>query len=146
VSFGSRPVLRRSALGLGVSGLVALSACDGPGDPAAPGPSHAADPDVALVARVRAEIAAAHRLASAAGSADLVALHRAHLEALDAEVPDARPVRDVPADAVRRREQRLQQQLADAALAAASGALARLLASMSAAVRQQLVVLSGAQP
>jgi len=42
---------------------------------------------------------------------------------------------------VRRREQRHQRLLVDGAVQAQSGRLARLLASMSAAVAQQLAVL-----
>ena len=82
-------------------------------------------------------------------------LHRAHLEELDA-------ARDAPGDVggpaggvdvavpttptdalrlVRRQETGLQRFLTDAAVAAESGALAALLASMSAAVAQQLAVL-----
>ena len=78
-------------------------------------------------------------------------LHRAHLEALDATLADA-PQRDgvdiavptTPAEAlrlVRRQETGLQRFLTDAAVSAESGALAGLLASMSAGVAQQLAVL-----
>ena len=74
-------------------------------------------------------------------------LHAAHIEALDGErtVGDAPAVAFAgPADALRRvraREQQGQRRLAGWAVAAESGALARLLASMSAGVAQHLVVL-----
>ena len=45
--------------------------------------------------------------------------------------------------AVRRNEKRLQALLVEAAVAAESGTLARLLASMSAAVAQQLATFTG---
>jgi hypothetical protein len=79
--------------------------------------------------------------------AELAKVHRAHLEALgSSERPDRPgPRRAADADAalalVQRREQRLRGLLADRAVEAQSGRLARLLASMSAAVAQQLAVL-----
>lgn len=70
-------------------------------------------------------------------------LHAAHLAALPGDTePTARPrVRGGPRPVraeLRQREARLQRALADAAVAAGSGALAALLASMSAAVAQRL--------
>ena len=78
--------------------------------------------------------------------AALVGVHEAHLEVLGPREPtDARPARTRnAADAlsvVVKREQRHQRLLADHALSARSGRLARLLASMSAAIAQQLVLL-----
>ena len=72
----------------------------------------------------------------------LVRTHEAHLEALgSSEHPGRRPAPRGKADAlalVGARELRHQRVLADRAVAADSGELARLLASMSAAVAQQL--------
>ena len=128
---------RRSALAL-AAGLVVVAGCDD-GETPTPAPTPTPDPDVELVDRVLAELKGAERLATAAGDGGLAALHRAHIEALDGTTPTGGPARRAGADAVRRREQRLQQHLESAALTAESGALARLLASMSAAVSQQLV-------
>jgi hypothetical protein len=128
---------RRTALTLAAAGLVAVTGCDD-GDQPTPAPTPTPDPDVALVDHVLAELAAAQRLTAAVGDADLTALHRAHIEALDGAPPKGR-LGDMPrTDAVRRAEQKLQKHLESAALAAESGALARLLASMSAAVSQRL--------
>ena len=82
----------------------------------------------------------------------LVRMHRAHLAVL--EVPGDRsvPAPDLggtPAEAlarIRAAEQLLQQALASAAVEAQSGALARLLASMSASVSQHLAVLGTGSP
>lgn len=128
---------RRTALALAAAGLVAVASCDD--DPARTAAATSTpDPDVALVDDVLVRLKAAERLATAAGDADLADLHRAHIEALDGSVSTGRRGRKLGADALRRREQQLQQHLQTAALAAASGALARLLASMSAAVSQRL--------
>ncbi len=161
-----RRVLRAPAAAV-AAGLVAagcdLSGSAGPGtetpSPTAsgfPGPSStpAPDPDVELVARVRSEVAGAAALVTAAGAgrpalarelAPLARLHRRHLEALpgdDQEAPSAAVRGDATAARrrVRDREAGLQGALADAAMAASSGPLAALLASMSAAVAQRLVV------
>lgn len=158
---------RRRALAGGlVGGLVGLAAsgCDavtGPSDPAPtdrrtgrsePAPSAAEDPDEELVADVRRRIAgtaavvtgaARGRPALARELRDLARLHRRHLDALPGDTASSRRVPVSGADAARRRrvrnaETRLQRQLADAAVEARSGPLAALLASMSAAVAQQL--------
>lgn len=140
---------RRTTLALPVgvaAGLVTVAGCDdgsrSPGD-AAPTSAPEPDPDVALVDGVLEELDQALRLASAAGAVDLVALHRAHIEALEGTPPVPGPRRRVDAAAVRGRERRLQAHLAEAAVAAASGALAGLLASMSAAVAQRLASAHG---
>lgn len=123
--------------------------------------------DVALVDGLRSELlgvlgllertATAHPGLSDV-TARLVELHGHHLELLEGAGEDSadnaeedreqgqgevaeQPVRAVEAralHALRSRERRLQKRLADAAVAAESGALAGLLASMSAAVAQQL--------
>lgn len=117
-------------------------------------PTPAADPDETLVARVRGEVADAAALVAAAGRgraalrrelAPFVRLHRRHLEALPGDDAVAAPaeVRGDNAAArrrVRQREEALRAGLADAAVVASSGPLAALLASMSAAVAQQLAV------
>jgi hypothetical protein len=71
----------------------------------------------------------------------LTALHTAHLEALhDATGATATPTAPLPAGAgltaarLRRRELRAQRELARLAMAAQSGALARVFASMSAGI------------
>ena len=133
---------RRSALAVGlaagVAGTVVLSGCEGSDlDPrqALTGP---VDPDVALVDDVLADLVRAERIATAGGRLEVAAMHRVHIEALDGEPPSGAPRRAVADDVVRRREQQLQRQLVAASMAAESGALARLLASMSAAVSQRL--------
>ena len=77
-------------------------------------------------------------------------MHEAHLEVLEPSdersVPSPAPAAS-PADAVARLrtvETTLQQTLATGAVEAQSGALARLLASMSASVSQHLVALEDA--
>ena len=136
VSVGPR-VPRRTALAIATAGLVAVAGCDD-GETPAPAATASPDPDVALVDGVLTELADAERLATAAGAIELAALHRAHIEALDGTPPTGVPGRTAGSDAVRRREQRLQNHLESAALQAESGALARLLAAMSAAVSQRL--------
>lgn len=102
----------------------------------------------ALAATTAAYPALAGRLAS------LAAAHQAHLDALTAAVPDRVDVSadpapyEVPASrsaalaSVRTSEAVLQDRLVALALRAESGAFARLLGSMSAAVAQRLVVLA----
>ncbi|WP_249423747.1 hypothetical protein [Nocardioides coralli] len=118
------------------------------------------DPDEALVESVRADIAAALALVTAgAGRPALRAelgdwrrLHRLHLDAVpgedageDAGEQQATAVGSVAQvrRRVRREEARLQRTLADAALAAESGPLAALLASMSAGIAQLLAATGG---
>lgn len=130
---------RRTALTLGAVAIVATGCDDGDSsDPAgAPPATPTPDPDTVLVDAVLADLARAETLALGAGFVDLAALHRAHIEAL--EGPEAEPgTGGASKAAVRRAEQRLQRQLVQASLEAESGALARLLASMSAAVAQRL--------
>jgi hypothetical protein len=140
------PLTRRAALALGATGITVLTACDAlsesTGGPAAP---VVPDPDVALVTETVANITATATVA--AERPELTAMHQAHLAALDA-APSETPTTTstattstATADQVRRAEQALQAYLAGASLRAESGPLARLLASMSAAVSQQLVTL-----
>lgn len=146
---------RRTALaGAAVGALV--SACDaaGPEPDPAPGASSAApaDPDAVLVSQAAALVA--DRLARARTLLDrypalaprlrpFVALHRAHARALPA--PDEEPVPPaVPqggrleAGFFRAGEDQAARRLAGWAVAAESGALARLLASMSAGIAAHL--------
>lgn len=113
------------------------------------------DPDAALVDEVLADLGELAALVAAAATfaplrapmRSLAALHAAHLEALDGDtVAGKSPGIGLsgPAEALRRvraAEQQAQRRLADRSVAAESGALARLLASMSAAVAQHLVAL-----
>lgn len=165
----SAPALtRRSAvasLALGLTGVAA--GCDpdhgaGERSPGVSGTSAStggADPDVDLTDRVRRELGDLLALVSAAGARfgslehelrPFRELHRAHLAALDASAPNASvPGPELPRSpaaamrAVLARERSGQARLADAAVAAASGVLARLLASMSAGMAQRLAVTTG---
>ena len=151
---------RRGVFGGFVLGVTA-TACeldpprDDPADPG-PGPTDGSsagteDPDARLVRQVVAALGAALAVTDGVARArpPLIRevapwrhLHRAHLEALESD-GRVRPqrLRGSAADLrarLRREETGLQRELADAALAARSGALASLLATMSAAVAQQL--------
>ena len=134
-------VARRSALLLSAVAL-AVAGCDDDDSPdPADGPSGTpqVDPDTALVDAVLVDLDHAEQVATAAGMADLAALHRAHIDALEGDPPVAPTIgRRAARAAVRREEERLQRRLVNASVAAESGALARLLASMSAAVSQRL--------
>lgn len=119
--------------------------------------------DTALVAAVVVAVSAAADVVIAAADTapalaarldGLAQAHAAHLERLvgavaDADVP-APAVVSVPArpgaalDAVRRSEQRLLRTLRESCVVAASGDLARVLASMAASVSQHLAILSPA--
>ena len=159
------PATRRTALGGLLLGIGALAACDADlsgGGRDGSGPASAGDPDHALVASVLADLVAATDLGSATAAAHprlhetlapLRALHEAHLEALGGRPSTApatsgagggRPTAAAPTlESLRSRELRLQRRLVAAAVRAESGALARLLASMSAGETQQLAVLPG---
>jgi hypothetical protein len=78
--------------------------------------------------------------------APLLHAHRTHVEALEGELagdsPATRPADALAAvEAVRVSETQLQATLVDASGRAESGALAKLLASMSASVTQHLAAL-----
>jgi hypothetical protein len=124
---------RRVLLTAGVAGAGLVSAC---GVARSPAPVSADDPDGSLVDEVVARITATAALA--ARVPDLVAMHTAHLDALEAAPPVPGTA---PLPQLRRSEQQLQRFLVDASTSAESGGLARLLASMSAAVSQHLVAL-----
>jgi hypothetical protein len=153
---------RRTTLGTALLGVTALSGCDlvGPGsdDPASsPLPRDSDDPDAELVEAVLDDIVATSLLVDSLRRrhdslrgplTPLVRVHAAHLEVLGGESPDpsgrtpaARRNASAALALLEKRELRHQRLLADRALAAQSGRLARLLASMSAAIAQQLAVL-----
>jgi hypothetical protein len=124
-----------------------------------PAPSPTEDPDAALVERVLVELGEVSALVSAAARLaplrasmrTLGELHAAHRDALDGGPVTGRSPAAFTgaAEALRRvraREQQTQRRLAGWAVAAESGALARLLASMSAGVAQQLAVLPTVLP
>jgi hypothetical protein len=159
---------RRGALG-GALGLVLVSACDvddlrPPEDEATPVPSPTPgasgtpqpDADTALAEDAAYDIAGAQVIVDGVRRSfprlrdrlqPLARMHRAHLAVLEPRTASSVPAPDVggtPAEAlerVRTAEQALQRALASAAVEARSGALARLLASMSASVSQHLAVL-----
>lgn len=149
---------RRTAIAGAAAGLLA-SACDAgaPGPDPAPAPSSTAPPDPAdpdAVLAADAALLVADRLALARALGErypalgprlrpFVALHRAHASVLlpPAEEPDAPAVtggahREV--GLFRAGEAAAAQRLAGWAVRADSGALARLLASMSAGVSARL--------
>lgn len=151
---------RRTALGSALAGLVALAGCEDNRPDADPRESVPTDPDTALVEAVSAELdelvalvtlAADRRPLLAGGLAPFAALHQAHRAVLpdrDAEPPRPR-VAGSPqevAGQVLRREVQARNRLADWAVAAESGALARLLASMSAGVAAHLAASDLAGP
>jgi len=170
----SPPALtRRTAVAgvlAGLAGMCVVTACDGNrgDDGTGPGVSDgsgtpAADPDAALVTRVDDQLVELLTLVEALGArfGGLHArlrpwrdLHRAHLDVLDtatspgpsSPAPDLAGV-DSPTAALRvlaSHERLAHARLVDASVAARSGALARLLASMAAAVAQRLTLLDGA--
>ena len=145
---------------LGIVGVTGVAGCDvddlRPPEEQ-PGPSSeptqgAPEPDQVLVQSAVARIAESLALVRSARSLPalrdrllpLVGMHRAHLDVLGGGEPGPRP--DVGgAEAayrlIHRRERELQDQLATWSVEASSGALARLFASMSAAVAQHLATL-----
>ncbi|MEV7428706.1 hypothetical protein AB0N29_03740 [Nocardioides sp. NPDC092400] len=166
-----RTVVGVAAVTLGPLVGGALAGCDadldgllpGGDQPGAASPAPDPDADEALVEEVVGEVAAQLSLVAAVRVrhprlrpvlAGLEAVHVAHLEALEGtqEGPSAPPTADAAAALAlaRRREIAHQRRLAGAAVRADSGPLAQLLASMAAAVAQQLTVLprtgAGASP
>lgn len=126
---------RRTSFALGSAGVLSVAAC---GVERAPRPASAsaeAGGDEALAEEVVAQITEVAAVAS--NVTRLIAMHTAHLAALDAGPPPAGTSTATAAE-VRAAERQHQRYLVDAALRAESGPLARLLASMSAAVSQQL--------
>ncbi len=162
--FVAAPLTRRSALASAVLAPALLTACDidpptpkrSTGEPAPQPPE-----DSQLVVTVVAALVEAAGVVRAAAEAvpalsaelePLAQAHDAHLEVLDGALPAAEapsppsatvPPRPGPAlNAVRRGERRLLRTLRDSCVAADSGDLARLLASMAASVSQHAVALT----
>jgi hypothetical protein len=156
-----RPLVRRRTAVLGLAATVVATGCDHGDDIGGPAPSSgpsstgaspsepAQTPDEALVNDVTAQLVTALSVATDAWKAPqlrrslapLVKAHRKHIRVLDGELPPEAPPGPPPVVAtalrrVRRSEKQLQAALVVAAERAESGALARLLASMSASVTQ----------
>lgn len=149
---------RRSVVLTGAGGLL-LAGCDldlGSDGEAAPGSASTTSPPTSADQRLVDQVGAQINTASAALAvritdagltrkvADLRTVHARHLELL--EITGTGPGAGTaqvrrPAAHVRQVETRLQRQLVDAAVAAESGTLAKLFASMSAALSQRLVQL-----
>lgn len=146
---------RRTALALTLSAPLVLAGCDLDPPAVAPSesPTSAPLPDTEVVASARKAILQTVTLLEAvsarhrplrAGIRPLLDLHTAHLEVLDDGSADQGLEAALPADTpamartqVSDAERRLAVTLADAARQAASGDLARALASISAAVAQR---------
>ncbi len=156
---------RRTTLAGALAGVAVLAGCDlgdpGPDDPAsAPTPSadptDPDDPDAALVDDVVDDIVATQLLVESLRRrhdslrrplGELAQVHDAHLAVLgSSERSGNRPPRarnsGEALTLLLARELRHQRLLANHAVAAQSGRLARLLASMSAAIAQQQVALT----
>jgi hypothetical protein len=164
-----RPLSRRTALGAAAAAPLFLAACD-IDPPARDVRSTSATPpppeDSDLVAGVVAALVRAQSVLDAATTAapaladqlePVRTAHAAHLEVLAGAVPEAELPRGGPASvppqppralaAVRRSEQRLQREVREACLGAASGDLARVLASVAASTTQHAAALArGAAP
>lgn len=160
----ARVVSRRTALGAFAGTALATAAMTGCGTAQAPrGPSAGSseeDADTLLLRSVVGEIDAVVALLEAVRRRErslrpradrLLRVHAAHRELLAAAVDSPAPPaagrrtrpprgRDAAATEVTRREERLTARLATAAVDAESGTFARVLASMSAGLRQQLEV------
>lgn len=163
---GAATTTRRAVLGAAAAGLL-LAACDAPSrqSPASPsvpaGPASAladADPDAAAVeaavlesAGLLALVRGVRRRHPRLALDGLVDLHRAHLRALEGDERSSAPPSPSAAGVPRRearalaevlgRERAAAARLADAAVTARSGPLARLLASMSAGTTAHVAAL-----
>jgi hypothetical protein len=155
-------------MGSALAAPLALAACDidPPAGDADDGPATPPPPeDSELVAAVLAELVRAGGVLEAAASAvpalaaqlsPVTEAHAEHRDLLVGAVPDADLPTSPPASvpdavpaalrAVRRSERRLLRVLRDGCLAAASGDLARVLASMAASTSQHAAALSMETP
>lgn len=164
-----RPLTRRtavvSAVGSALTAPFVLAACDIDPPASTDGSSPATPPppeDAELVATVVAELVRAGAVLEAATLsvpgltpllAPVAAAHADHLHLLAGAVADADvPLSEPPAiaagraralAAVRRSERRLQREVRQACLTAASGDLARALASVAASTAQHGAALAG---
>lgn len=161
-----RPLSRRTTLGSALAAPLALAACDidpptresgsSPATPPPPEDSELVAGVVAALVRAQSVLDAATTAAPtlAARLAPVLAAHAEHLDVLAGAVPEAerptgeaasvpsRPARALAA--VRRSEQRLVREVREGCLAAASGDLARVLASVAASTAQHGAALAGA--
>jgi hypothetical protein len=159
-----RPLSRRTTLGSALAAPLALAACDidppaRDDDPAGATPPPPEDSE--LVAAVVAALVDAGAVLAAATAAvpaldprlePLLAAHTAHRDLLagavaDTELPTAAPATVPPQPlpalrAVRRSEQQLLRIVRDSCLGAASGDLARVLASVAASTSQHVAALT----
>lgn len=151
------PTSRRTAIALALSAPLVLAACelDPPSAVPTEGPTAEPLPDAEVVASARksillmvasVEAASARHPQLVAGLEPWLSLHAAHLAVLDDGSEDAEVAGETPAsrpaiarDRIVALEGSLAGTLADAARQAASGDLARALASMSAAVTQRVI-------
>lgn len=165
-----RPLLRRRTAVLGLAATVLATGCDhgddigtsspskSPSTPASPSSAPSQTPDEVLVDTTIDQLTTAYGMVVTARRfkplrqplAPLVKAHRRHVEVLEGELDGwtasklADP--DAALQAVRRSEKKLQAAMVEAAGKAESGALAKLLASMSASVTQFLVALPPEAP
>jgi len=164
-----RPLVRRRTAVLGLAATVLATGCDHGDDIGAPPPSERPSgsessstaaaptpdetPDETLVDTTIEQLTTAFAVVVTARRfkplrqplAPLAKAHRRHVEVLEGDVEGwTAPALSDPAtalQAVHRSERQLQAALVDAAGRAESGALAKLLASMSASVTQFLATL-----
>lgn len=160
-----RSLSRRTTLGSALAAPIVLAACDIDPPPRASGtssPTPEPPEDSALVASVVGELVRAQAVLAAAAAAvpalgprldPVRTSHTEHLDVLvgavpEADVPTASPPRiaaqaEAALAAVRRSEQRLLREVRTGCLAAASGDLARVLASVAASTSQHAAALAG---
>lgn len=163
-----RPLTRRTTVGAALLAPLAVTACDidpPPRDDGSANPTPPPPEDSDLVAAVVAELVRARSVVEAATLAvpgltpvlePVTTAHAAHLEVLAGAVADT----DVPAPApptitgdraraltaVRRSEQRLLREVRGGCVTAASGDLARVLASIAASTAQHGAALADPRP
>jgi hypothetical protein len=158
------PLVRRRTAVLGAAATLLLAGCDhgddiggdpsSSGTPSTTGPSASTPPptpDEQLVDQVTTELAAALGVLLTARQSPglrvlvvpMIRAHRRHLEVLDGGATGAQPGGAAPPElrTVVATERRLKAALVEAAGKAESGALAKLLASISASVTQHLDAL-----
>ena len=161
-----RPVSRRSVVGTALAAPVVLTACDidpparrtAPDAPPPPEDAELVAGVVAALVRARSVLESASLSSSELGARlqPVGAAHAAHLDLLASAVPDAAaPTASPPTGApspgralaaVRRSEQRLLREVREACATAASGDLARVLASVAASTAQHAAALAATAP